>query len=63
MEELAPAITSFTELEELYLDDNELTSAGAVLLAKAIKPLSKLRVLSLNSCELTAKGAYYIARY
>lgn len=54
-------------LQELYLDDNEIASEGAVALCTALTKTSKsaalrLRKLSMCSCDLTARGAYYIAR-
>lgn len=59
-------------LKELYLDDNEIGSEGAVLLAKALQRkdkddtgtmtiLPQLSVLSCQSCEISSKGGFYLS--
>jgi len=55
-------IASLSMLEYLYLDDNSLTSEGALEVAKFVPSLASLKVLSLCCCELTASGAYAIAK-
>ena len=62
MDEIATIIAGFKFLEELFMDDNEIGTEGAVVLSKSLSSLPLTR-LSLCTCELTAKGAIYIARY
>ena len=63
---MASLLAELSTLEELYLDDNEIGTDGAVALVsswKAASAMKQLKVLSLGTCDLTARGAYYIARY
>ena len=52
----------FSSIQELYLDDNEITSDGAAILASILKKFSNLKILSLCTCEITAAGAYRVAK-
>ena len=49
------------QLEELSVDDSELSSKQALILAKSLRQLSSLRVLSLCHCELQSAGAIAVA--
>ena len=43
-------------MEELYLDDNELGNKGALALINAIKNMRSLRLLSCCTCEIGGKA-------
>ena len=56
VEGLASIIKQNTNLEQLYLADNDLTTSS-VLILQAIKENSKLKLLDLNGNNMTGKAA------
>jgi Ran GTPase-activating protein (RanGAP) involved in mRNA processing and transport len=61
MEDISKYLAKLHAIEELFIDDNEFGTEGAVILSKSLQKLN-LITFSACSCELTARGAYYIAR-
>jgi len=61
-ENLARALSHFTSLATLLLDDNEIGTDGVKKISVSLKKLVNLKILSLCFCELTAAGAYIVAK-
>lgn len=67
---LLQALEFTVNLEELLLDDNDIESEGATLLAEGLSAMRKirrgaalnLRMLSVCTCSITAYGALKLAR-
>lgn len=59
LDTLLASVSKF--LEELFLDDNEITSDGISNLP-SIARCANLRLLSVCTCEITARGAYRVAK-
>jgi Ran GTPase-activating protein 1 len=61
-ESIASMLSSQKQLVDLYLDDNEIGSAGLVVISAAIPNLTRLRIFSACTCEITSIGAHKVAQ-